>query len=141
MERRVRATGRLAALGMTPAHHGGVEALFQNFSAARFEHGFAAQNRRAMRLFVEVGLQPVRLFGRQETGLGLRMPELQAGRSGEQVLDRKAPFTGKSFDPLSRHPIYTIRPLTFYPVGVLLPPPSGAAQDVLFSAGAREIPS
>src|SRR5271170_7054277 len=94
-----------------------------------------------MRLFVEVGFQSVRLFRRQETGLGLRMPELQASRSGEQVLDRKAPFTGKSFDPLSRHPIYTIRPLSFYPVGVLLPPLFGAARDVLFYAGAREIPS
>ena len=63
MERRIRAAGGRAALGMTPAHHGGVEPLLQDFSAARFEHGFAAKYRRAMRLVVEVGLQPVRLFG------------------------------------------------------------------------------
>jgi len=47
---------------MTPAHDGGIEALFQNFPAARFEHGFAAKNRRAMRLVVEVGLEPVGFF-------------------------------------------------------------------------------
>ena len=117
MERRVAAQG-LAALGMTPAHHGGVEALLENFSAARFEHGFATQNRRAMYLLVEVGLEAVGLFGREKTRLGLRVAEFQAGASGEQILDRESPFTSKSFDPLSRHPSYTIRPLSFYPVAV-----------------------
>src|ERR1035437_6999830 len=95
MERRLCSTGGLAGLGMTPAHHGGIEALFENFSAARFKHGFAAPDRRAMRLLVGIGLEPVRLFGREKTGLGLRMPELQAGASGEQILDRESPFSSK----------------------------------------------
>src|ERR1700678_177220 len=68
------------------------------------------------------------------------MPEFQAGTSCEQILDRESPFTSKSFDPLSRHPSYTIRPSSFYPVGVLLPPPFEAARDVQFSAEAHEIP-
>src|ERR1700730_15556706 len=68
------------------------------------------------------------------------MSEFQAGTSGEQILDRESPFSSKSFDPLSRHPSYTIRPLSFYPVGVLLPPLFCHARDVGFSAGASETP-
>jgi len=57
------AARRLAGLGMTPAHHGGIEPFFENLAAAGFEHGLAAQNRRAMRLLVEIGLEPIGLFG------------------------------------------------------------------------------
>src|ERR1700735_677841 len=68
------------------------------------------------------------------------MPEFQAGTSGEQILDRESPFSSKSFNPLSRHPSYTIRPLSFYPVGVLLPPLFCHARDFVSPPAAHQIP-
>src|SRR5258708_34714872 len=118
MEGRIGAARRLTGFRMTPAHHGGIEAFFENLADAGFEHGLAAQNRRTMRLVFEISLKPIGLFGGEQTRFRMRMPELQPDASGEQILDRESPIGCECFYPLSRHSVYTIRPLSFYPVGV-----------------------
>ena len=56
---------RLTGFGlrMTPAHHGRVQAFLHHFTGGSFEHRFAAQDRRAIGLLVEVGSNPLGFVG------------------------------------------------------------------------------
>ena len=61
------ASGSLRAFGVAPPHDRGVEPLLDDGASARLDDGFLAQDRLAMRLFVEVALHPIRFFGTEQT--------------------------------------------------------------------------
>jgi len=95
--------GARRGLGMAPAHHGGVEPLFYDFARAGFHDGFPAQDLRTMSLLIEVGLHAIDFVLCEQTRIRVRVREFQTGAALEDILDRYAPFIGKSFDPLAGH--------------------------------------
>ncbi len=87
MERLLLPRGAGRRLSVAPSHHGSIEPLFDNFAGARLDDGFSAQNRRAMRLLVQIGLYAVDFILAEKTRVRMRMPELEARTALENVLD------------------------------------------------------
>src|ERR1700693_750403 len=87
---------RGSALRMTPTHHGCVEPLLDNSAGAGLDDSFLAQQRRAMRDLVEIGLDLIGLVGAEQAGVAMRVGETQTIATRDDVLNRYAPFLGQT---------------------------------------------
>src|SRR5262249_32793656 len=64
-----------------------------------------AQDRIAMCLLVEVGLDSISLVGTEQTRFAMCVGKLEALATGDDVLERNAPLFGQTFNSLSGHPV------------------------------------
>src|SRR5690348_3446796 len=100
---------------MPAAHHGGIKPLFDDFSGAGLDHRLTTHRLLAMRIFVEIVPDALRLLWTQQAGIRMGVSELQTRARCQHFVDRETPFLSKGFDPLSRHFAYSIRERFCYP--------------------------
>src|SRR5208282_6525199 len=105
-------------LSVPPAHDRGIEPLLEYLAGAGLDDSLTAHHCGTMSLLVKIAPDPIDLILGEQTRLRVCVPKPEARTALENVIDRHAPFTGKSFDPLSRHLTYSIRALLFYLVAL-----------------------
>src|SRR5581483_1795749 len=93
---------------MTAAHDGFVEALFNHLARRRFQHHLMAQDRSAIGLLLEVGLDARGLVAGQQARIQPPMSQFQAFAAMDDVLDWDVPFMSQCFYAFTSHPLYSI---------------------------------
>jgi len=109
---------------MAATHHVGIEAFLDDGTGAGFDYGLARYGRSALGALVEFGFDPLGLFGGEQARFRMGMDKVQACTTGQQVIDRNAPFSCECFYPLSRHFFYFIQVRHCYPAA------SGSVQPI-----------
>jgi hypothetical protein len=86
------------------------EPLLYDRAGTGFDHGFTAQDRRAMSLFRQIGAYALGLFRSEEARIRVGVAEPQPLAAGEQIRDGNPPVDGEGLDSFPRHSNYLIRP-------------------------------